>query len=418
MRKAPPILRTVSEGPFVRQALSAAGSVLDDPASRVFGRHGRRPEPEVINLALGSLRGVPGLRRLWRSAGEERSSLMLGLDHYPGTQGPHSLLEALAELWETERGGAAAAENFVLTHGALDAVGHALATMPAGSPVLFAVPGFDYRLAIARARCRAVPLAWSPGSGLGAFIDVLSGALAKTERPAAIIACIPSNPGGIAASPAEWERLRELTRCNGAVLIVDDLYRFTSTALHYLDDPDFVVVDSLSKRLGAPGLRLGYAKATGARLAQIRASMGQTSVGVSSLVARVAERALRLYLGDPSIAAEIRGQLEERRQAVRDALPAGLRLGLQMTDIGFYGCLQTPGVDAGLLVQRLRERRVLVTAGADLFAALGTSTAAEREMIRFCLGSDARIDEAFEILVETYFELAAEQGAALASVGG
>ncbi len=405
MTQTQPSHRVRRSGLYKTVRPSTSKLVQDDPASRVFGRHGRSFAPDVVNLALGSLRDVPSLTRLWRGVAEHAPQLLLGVDSYPGTQGSHALLERLAELWTEERGSTAHPEHFVATHGALDAVGHALACVPHGSPVFFAVPGFDYRLAIARARCRAMPIAWPHGAGLGTFIDALDEALSATGGTAAIIACIPSNPGGISANLAEWERLRALVRRHRAVLIVDDLYRFTSPALEYLDDPDFIVVDSLSKRLGAPGLRFGYAKATGAQLAQIRASMGQTSVGVSSVVAKTAEYVLQLYLSQPSIAAEIRDELRLRRQNVRSALPLELHQGLQMTDIGFYGCLQTPGVDATRLVERLRERKVLVTAGADLFAALGKQPSPDLDFIRFCLGGDARISEAFDAIVETYFEL-------------
>jgi aspartate/methionine/tyrosine aminotransferase len=417
MTQAQPIHRVRPSGVYKTVRSKPLAGVQDDAASRVFGRHGRTAEPGVINLSLGSLRDIPSLARLWGRVADQAPNLLFGVDSYPGTQGPHSLLERLAELWAEERGSTAAPEDFVATHGALDAVGHALACVPAGSPVFFAVPGFDYRLAIARARCRAVPIAWPHGAGLDTFIAALAERLAATDRQAAIIACIPSNPGGISASPAEWERLRELVQRRRAVLIVDDLYRFTSSALDYLDDPDFIVVDSLSKRLGAPGLRFGYAKATGSHLAQIRASMGQTSVGVSSVVAKTAESILRLYLSQPSIAADIRDELGSRRRKVRRALPEQLLQGLQMTDIGFYGCLQTPGVDASTLAERLRERRVLVTAGADLYAALGRQGGPNLDFIRFCLGGDARIEEAFDAIVETYFELSEASDTRLASVG-
>lgn len=380
----------------------------DDPASRVFGRHGRTPDPSVIDLALGSLRGFPALTNLWKGLEADGAGLLRGLDGYPGTQGPLGLLEALAELWESERGAPADPRHFVATHGALDAIGHALATLPAGSPVIFAVPGFDYRLAIARVGCLPVPLLWPVGRGLSEFNDSLEAQLPKVGRCAAIIVCLPSNPGGVVAATAEWERLRTLAARNGALLVVDDLYRFTGARTDGdVEGADVVVVDSLSKRFGGPGLRLGYAKASGPRLAKVRASMGRTSVGVSSLVATVGERALRRYLHQPAIAAEIRSGLARRRDAVRAALMSSQRSRLHLTDAGFYGCLQTPVLDSDALVRRLRDRGVLVTPGAGLFGALPADVDRGQPFIRFCVGSDPRIAEAFDIICEEV--LAAEE---------
>jgi len=373
----------------------------DDAASRVFGRHGRKPSRDVIDLAMGSLRGVPALKRLWDEVGEGADALVQQLDAYPGTQGPYPFLVALADLWERERDTIAEPEEFVATHGALDAIGHALTTIPAGSRVLFTVPGFDYRLAIARAGCRPVPVHWPIGSDLSAFIDAVDIELVDAPRGgAAIIMCLPSNPGGDLPGDVEWNRLRLLARRHGALLIVDDIYRFTGPCIGDNLGPDVVVVDSLSKRLGAPGLRLGYAKASGPRLAQLRASMGRTSVGVSSVVATLGERALTRYLDDPSIAAEIQIELAARRAYARTALPHEWAHHLHLTDIGFYGCLRTPGVDIERLVGRLAERGVLITPGSGLFGGLPSEVDRGLPFIRFCVGSDPRIEEAFGLLVE------------------
>lgn len=373
----------------------------EDVASRVFGRHGRRPNPDVIDLALGSLRGFPVLERLWADVGKDAAALVHEVDAYPGTQGSYPLLVALAGLWESERGALAEPEEFVATHGALDAIGHALTTIPSGSPVFFGVPGFDYRLPIARAGCQPMPVHQPVGSDPSAFYDTVERGLASTPHgSAAIIVCVPSNPGGEQPTDSEWGRLRSLARRHGALLVVDDIYRFTGPCVGDTVGADVVVVDSLSKRLGAPGLRLGYAKASGRRLAQLRASMGQTSVGVSTVVAALGERALTRYLSDPSIGAEIRAGLATRRDRVRNTLPPEFERRLQLTDIGFYGCLQTPGVDPEALATSLAKRGVLVTPSSNLFAGLGVEVDRGCPFIRFCVGGDPRIDGAFPLLVE------------------
>lgn len=83
-----------------------------------------------------------------------------------------------------------------------------------------------------------------------------------TEYAAAVV-CTPNNPTGEAADP---EGLRDfLTRCRAAdtVLVVDEAF------LDFTDDPSLagapgaIVARSLTKMFGLPGLRAGFAVATG-----------------------------------------------------------------------------------------------------------------------------------------------------------
>lgn len=381
---------------------------LIDPITATFGAHdpgdtGDGPldtahhledadHHPAIDVSLGALRGVPELDRLW-----DGFRLNPGcLSAYPGTQGPRSLLEAIAELSRRERGGALDPSDVILTHGALHGLCASLATLPADTPVLFPQPAFGYPLAIAAARCAPVPVSWPAGAPVGELLDRIERQLDDLTGPTAVIACFPSNPAGASPTDREWRRLRVLAARNRTLLVVDDLYRFSEPRALDVAGEDVIVVDSLSKRLGAPGLRLGWVSTSGARFGALRAAAASTSVGVARPVAALAEHALSRYLAEPGIATAVRDALAARRAAVRAAIAAaGLHDRLLLTDGGFYGCLDVPGIDLDALAKRLRARGVAVTPGSSLY---GPGAPAHVPFVRFCLGNDARVGEAAAVL--------------------
>ena len=337
-----------------------------DPITATFSAHGAPAgvaEP-ILDVSLGALRGVSELARVW-----DGFRLDLGcLGDYPGTQGPPQLLAAIVELSRRERQCGLDPTDVILTHGALHGLGAALATLPAGTPVLFPQPAFGYPFAIAAARCTPVSLSWPVGAPVADLVDGVERRLDRLTGPAAVIACFPSNPSGVSPSDREWRRLREIAGRNRALLVVDDLYRFAEPRALDVDGGDVVVIDSLSKRLGAPGLRLGWVSTSGARFSDLRAAAASTSVGVARPVAAIAEHALQAYLDEPVIASSVRDALAARRADVRAAVQAaGLAEHLLLTDAGFYGCIQLPGGDDVALTARLRGRGVAVTAGSSLY---------------------------------------------------
>lgn len=376
-----------------------------DPITATFGIYGPRrgsPRP-ALDVSLGALRGIPLLSALWDGFQLDAASL----SDYPGTQGPPELLAAVAELSRRERRCNLDHADVVLTHGALHGLSVALSTLPAGSPVLFPQPAFGYPSAIAAARCSPVPISWRPGSSVSELLDAVEFVLDRRPGPSAVIACFPSNPSGADPSDREWRRLRDIVARNRSVLVVDDLYRFVAPrALDVLGD-DVVLVDSLSKRLGAPGLRLGWIATSGARFGALREAAARTSVGVGRPVAALAEHALVRYLDDPGIATRVRAVLDARRADVRAAFEAvGLTDRLLLSDAGFYACVPTTSADSADLMARLRDRGVIVTAGDALYA---SSAPPSDSFVRLCLGSDPRVGDAAAIVAEELCrDLAAE----------
>jgi aspartate/methionine/tyrosine aminotransferase len=361
-----------------------------DPISATFGVHGRGTADGVLDVALGSLRGVPVLRGLWEGFRVD-DECVDRLGAYPGTQGPVSLLAACSQLARRESGRRVAVDEIALTHGGLHGLGAAIAALPAGAPVIYPRPGFSYQAAIAWAKARPVAVDWPVQAPVAALLHEVDERLRDLPRPAGVIACFPSNPGGASPTDAEWRHLRQIVARHEAVLIADELYRFAEPRDLDLDGDDVIVVDSLSKRLGAPGLRLGWVTASGPRFAAVREAVAQTSVGVALPVAALAEHALRRYLGGSDVARRVRAALAARRDAIRAALPPGRAGDLVLSDSGFYACLMLGAADSAELAARLLRRGIAVTPSSAMYP---PGVAHRPEFVRFCVGGDERVDEA------------------------
>lgn len=344
----------------------------------------RRLPAGTTDLALGGLHDVLGLSVLTEDLSVAAITGTLG--SYPGTQGNEELRGELSALSRDEDGSTVPPECIVVTHGALDALAHALRGA-APRRVIYPTPGFDVGLAAARMQLPAVAIAWGIDRPVSDLLEGLAKALASGPGNEAVVVNFPSNPGGAEPSDDEWTELVDLTDQFGASLVVDDVYRFTTepTPRPRLSAPHVIAVDSLSKRFGMPGLRLGWARTTGPSISAIRRSLAQSSVGVGLATAAVATHALDRY--SPSVAVAVRAELSRRRAAVRDALGS---TPLVMSDSGLYGCIVLGDQESeGAVVDALAQDGLRVTPGAAL-------TASERPLqpfIRFCIGSSADVGE-------------------------
>lgn len=108
-----------------------------------------------------------------------------------------------------------------------------------------------------------------------------------TEKTKAILVCNPNNPTGYLYSKEELETLRDIVKKHNLFLISDEVYReFTYDGLkHYSAmnlegiDENVILIDSVSKRYSACGIRIGWmvsknkeVMATALKFAQARLS--------------------------------------------------------------------------------------------------------------------------------------------------
>jgi aspartate aminotransferase len=157
-------------------------------------------------------------------------------------------------------------EELIATTGGSEAILFSfLACADAGDEVLVFEPFYtNYSAFATMADLRLVPLATRVEDGFH-LPQRTAWERACSARTRIVLLCNPNNPTGTVYAPDELQELARFCRERGLFLIVDEVYREfvydgrrTVSALSLDGAEDFVVVvDSLSKRYSACGIRLG-----------------------------------------------------------------------------------------------------------------------------------------------------------------
>ncbi|MEO1549947.1 MAG: aminotransferase class I/II-fold pyridoxal phosphate-dependent enzyme [Pseudomonadota bacterium] len=192
-------------------------------------------------------------------AGVDREALWEGVLDYPQVNGSDRLRAAIAGLYP-----GAGPENVLVTVGATEAntlVAGALlrpgARMLTLTPTYGQLPGNGVNLG---AQVVEVPLSASDGWRL----DPCALRAALSPAPALIHVVNPNNPTGQILSDADRMVLEDAADGSGAWLVADEVYGGTEragrapTASLWRADARRIVINSLSKAYGLPGLRLGW----------------------------------------------------------------------------------------------------------------------------------------------------------------
>jgi aspartate/methionine/tyrosine aminotransferase len=347
-----------------------------------------------IDLGLGSVRDVDALRALWGDVHAGGWNFELG--DYPGTQGTVAFAQAVADLVAAECGESVEPTSVLATHGALDAIAHALGGIERGSRAAFATPGFPVSLAIFRAGLEPMPIRWRPHESLTAFLDRLEG---HRERPAAVVLSLPSNPAGTVATLAEWTRLVTIAE-SGTRVVVDAVYRFLDPSPWSVTgflDAGGVLVDSASKRLGAPGLRLGWLIAHDILPVSRKLAAGST-VGVSVPVVALGTEALRQYVRR-DLGPTIRDEFARRRRDLCDG--AGGTLSIRAPSTGFFALVElgteVSPTEASL---GLQQAGLIVAPSSMEGVDIGRGDP-DLPYLRLSLGGHANMRRVAKILVDT-----------------
>ncbi len=254
---------------------------LSNPAITALGAH---PFPRIARLLAG-LDPAPGLPPLDMSIGEPQvgppgwaTALISESPElwrtYPPNQGPARFRQA-ARAWLARRfdlGDPAPTQlDLVPTAGAREAlfqVGLLVAGRAGRGLIAMPTPHYaPYRAAAFSAGLRPLYLAAMPETGYLLDLDVVE---AHADGLAALLLCSPSNPEGVCAPAQYLARALELARRHDFVLVVDECY----SELYHRAPPigalevawrlggarparNLVTINSLSKRSGAAGLRVG-----------------------------------------------------------------------------------------------------------------------------------------------------------------
>jgi aspartate aminotransferase len=202
---------------------------------------------------------------------------------------------------------------------------------------------------------------------------------ALTPRTRLVIICNPSNPTGTVFTRAELEEVASFCREHGLFLVSDEVYRefvydgkkaMSALELEGMDDL-VIVVDSLSKRYSACGIRLGSLVTRNAEVydAALRMAQGRLSPpGLAQFIAVGAES-----LGDDYTAGIVE-EYQRRRDVLYEGLTSIPGVFLCKPEGAFYCIPKLPIADADdfaiwLLSEFEHEKATVMLAPASGFYA-------------------------------------------------
>ena len=208
---------------------------------------------------------------------------------------------------------------------------------------------------------------------------------AVTPRTRAILFSNPGNPTGVVYTREELEMVADLCRDRGLFLISDEVYREfvydgrkAVSALELSDADDLVVViDSLSKRFSACGIRLGSLITRNGTVYQSCLRMAQGRLSPPALAQFVGAGADEL--GDDYFAGVV-AEYQRRRDVLHEGLTSIPGVILHKPEGAFYCVAKLPVHDAeefsAWLLREFQhegETLMLAPAGGFYLSPLGTS---------------------------------------------
>ncbi len=174
---------------------------------------------------------------------------------------------------------------------------------------------------------------------------------ALTPRTKLVVLCNPNNPTGTVYSQGELEMVAGFCRDHGLFLVADEVYReFVydgREAISALTLPGFdetvIVVDSLSKRFSACGIRLGSFATRNPEVYQAVLRMAQGRLSPPGLAQLLAAG---IHEIGPDYYAGVRAEYQKRRDVLFDGLTKIPGLFLRKPEGAFYFIARLPIDDA------------------------------------------------------------------------
>jgi aspartate aminotransferase len=271
---------------------------------------------------------------------------------YSPSGGTPEFLRSLQRYYEKRLGLQLGTDQILATTGGSEAILFAfIACANEGDDVLVVEPFYaNYRAFATMAGLNLVPVLSRGREGFHLPPrQVFERAL--TPRTRIVILCNPNNPTGTVYTRQELDDVAEFCRDNNLFLVSDEVYREfvydgrkAVSALELDDADDFViVVDSLSKRYSACGIRLGALVTRNAEVydAALRMAQGRLSPpGLAQFIAVGAES-----LGD-DYTRDVVTEYQRRRDVLYEGLKSIDGVFLEKPEGAFYCMAQLPVDDA------------------------------------------------------------------------
>lgn len=301
---------------------------------------------------------------------------------YSPSQGTPQYVAAMCRYYETV-GLKVRPQDLVATTGGSEAVLFAfLCLAEAGDEVIVFEPFYtNYSSFATMASVKLVPVQCRGEEGFHLPPrEAMEKALSKRTR--FVLLCNPNNPTGTVYSREEVQRVADFCRDHDLFLVSDEVYReFVYggiSATSALDIPGLedrvVVVDSLSKRFSACGIRLGCFVSRNAEViaAVIRAAQGRLSPpGLAQILA------LGMSEITPDYYEGVRREYQKRRDVIYEELLKLPEVFLRKPEGAFYVVARLPIKDADAFARFLLEEfsfegaTVMVAPAAGFYATPG-----------------------------------------------
>jgi len=321
---------------------------------------------------------------------------------YAPTRGLAGPLDAIASRLEATQGRRPTDHELLIASGAIEGLELVSKTVLDPGDVAV-IEGPTYLGAIMAFRGYDAELVAVPMDEHGLEVDELERRLAEGLRPK-LLYTIPDhqNPAGVSMSTERRERLVELARRHGFLIVEDVAYRelvFEGDALPSLWSlaPDVVVQLGTTSKTFFPGVRLGWAVGPAEVSAQLVNAKQNTDQCAGALGQRLFEEYVRRGWIEEQLA-QSRALYRRKSERMLDALDRWMPAGTSWTTPhgGFFSWLTLPdGVDSTDLAQRAVEQGVGIVPGG-LFYADGSG--ADKVRLSFSMVDEQQIDEGIELL--------------------
>lgn len=316
-----------------------------------------------------------------------REAIVSALDslvHYPDND-CGELKDALADFHGIP------ADRFAVANGSTEIIYNLPALLPIRSALVVSPAFSEYSHALQQRHCEVRNLLLSPDDGFSLDLGRLERVLGDYYD--ALYLCNPGNPSGTLYPPDLIRQVYRLCRDTNTFLVLDEAFmdfcEEASAKEVILASDHGIVLRSMTKFYGIPGLRLGYAMAAPRLMERLGTMGGPWSVNTLAQVAGVAALRDREY-ARRSIEwiAELRGEFSQ-------ALSRFPQLTVYPSSANFLLARITAGISAGELKRRLLERMILIR---DCSSFAGLSDRFFRVAVRTAEENGRLIDSLGELL--------------------
>lgn len=214
---------------------------------------------------------------------EALASSIDSLVHYPDTS--HAVLKlALAKYHDLSP------DCFTIANGSTELIYNLPAMIPGGKALIISPSFSEYARALRQHGWQTEHLVLTPESGFTLDMDRLSQALAAGVD--LLFFCNPGNPSGKLYPRHIVEEVYSLCRSTGTFMVLDEAFmdfcEGASSKQTIVQSDNAVVLRSMTKFFGIPGLRLGYAISTAPLAERLDSMGGPWSVNTLALAAGTA----------------------------------------------------------------------------------------------------------------------------------